>query len=91
MELEEMADGWRIPVVGWTVIEITFSGSIYISAYGESPGGGQAAPETAITLAGDFTYTDQSGVQHYLTGDRAWEALVPLLSLRYARVASSGG
>jgi hypothetical protein len=89
MELSVSPEGWQIPVVGWTVIEVTFSGQTYITAYGDKSEGEREAPTTVITLAGKFTFTDSSGSEHHLIGDGAWEPLTPLMSLRHSRITSA--
>jgi hypothetical protein len=85
------ADFWPLPIVGFEVQEVWFSGQLYVIAYGE--GGdmrrGLQAPRTQIALGGAFLLRSSEGVEHRLDGGDSWETLVPVLGLRRARVVEA--
>ncbi len=90
MELDPNADSWQLPIVGFEVIEIWFSGIVYVVAYGQGdPTRGIAAPNTKIGLGGAFVLRAADGVEHRLDGSEPWSTLTPLLSLRHSEICSA--
>jgi hypothetical protein len=89
MDVSESDEGWTSPVAGFEVIEVRFSGQIYVTAYGKRADGEKEAPSTDIALGGGFTFVDCSGTEHHLSAVEPWESLVPLLSLRHDHIASA--
>jgi hypothetical protein len=89
MDLSESDEGWTSPVAGFEVIEVRFSGRVYVTAYGKRAEGEKEAPNTDIAVGGASTFVDRSGTKHSLSAVEPWESLVPLLSLRHDRIASA--
>jgi len=88
-DVSEGEGGWTAPVVGFEVIEVSFSGQVYVTAYGKRADDEEEAPRTTLSLGGDFFLVDGSGAQHQLSAEGPWEALTPLLALRHDHIASA--
>jgi hypothetical protein len=88
-DVSESEEGWTCPITGFEVIEVRFSGRVYVTAYGKRAEGDREAPCTDIAIGGAFTFIDSSGTEHALSAIEPWESLVPLFSLRHDHVASA--
>ncbi len=88
-DLAESEAGWAAPLAGFDVIEVNFSGAIYVTAYGKRAEDEKQAPSTTITLGGAFGLVDRSGVDHRLSAEDPWETLTPLFSLRHDTIESA--
>jgi hypothetical protein len=83
-------DSLTLPVDGFEVCDVWFSGQLYVIAYGARDTSGAAeAPRTQLALGGAFTFREANGREHRLNAEEPWEALVPILSLRHKTVASA--
>jgi len=94
MELDPDADRWDLPIVGFRVYDIWFSGRLYVIAYGENSGLTLAdfpkVPlRTQIAFGGPFVLSLPDGAEHYLDAAEPWETLVTVLGLRGACIASA--
>jgi len=83
---------WRLPIDGFEVTDVWFSGQLYVIAYGVGDvRRGVAAPRTQIALGGPFRLRTADGRKHDLDAGESWGTLVPVLSLRHARVTAATG
>jgi hypothetical protein len=62
---------------------------VNVTACGKRADDEKEAPNTTISLPGDFDFADRTGAEHALNGEASWESLTPLLSLRHDRIASA--
>jgi hypothetical protein len=91
MTLDPNAELWELPIIGFEVLEVWFSGELHVIAYGD---GGDVkrrlpAPQTQITLGGAFILHAPAERVHHLSGQDPWESLVPILALRHARITGA--
>jgi hypothetical protein len=85
--LDPNADSWELPVVGFAVTDIWFSGQVYVTAYGRGDATkGIATPTARITLGGAFVLRSADGAEHRLSAEDAWITLTPLFSLRHSSI-----
>ena len=77
---------WPLPIVGFEVYDVWFSGQLYVIAYGDPPPGERRPPRAQIAFGGEFVYQRQDGQGAQLDAQKPWETAVSLLSLRHARV-----
>ena len=91
VELDPVADVWHLPIVGFEVLEVWFSGQVYVIAYGEDGEARKAKPASRaqIALGGSFTLRSADGTEQHLNAEAPWETLTPLLSLRHASIATA--
>jgi hypothetical protein len=88
--LDPDADGWQLPIVGFEVCDVWFSGQLYVIAYGDGDlKRGLPAPRTQIALGGPFLLRSSDGNEHRLNAEEPWDTLVPVLSLRHAHVVAA--
>jgi len=89
MERAEAPEVWDLPIVGYRVVTIEFSGRIGIVAYGTRSEDERYAPSTGLYFGGGFVLNDHSGVTHSLDATLPWDSLTPLLALRHLTVVSA--
>lgn len=90
MDLDSDAEIWQLPIIGFEVLEVWFSGELYLTAYGDRAGKREdAAPITRIRLGGPFTYQAEDGTDHRIVGDGPWSEAIPLLDLRRAKITEA--
>lgn len=78
----ELPGPWTLPVVGFEIQAVTFTGTVQVVAFAF---GGE---KCAITLIGAFELREPDGRVHSLNASsQAWERLVVLLSLRHDTIA----
>jgi hypothetical protein len=83
-------DHWALPMVGFEVLQVWFSGETYLTAYGTKTDKTLTeAPHARISLSGPFRLREPTGTPHFLDGGGSWGTLVPLLSLRHAVIESA--
>lgn len=78
----------ELPIVGFEVIDIWFSGQMYVVAYG-AMGFGEPGGRTQIALAGPFRLRSSDGTEHRLDAAEAWSTLVPVLAFRHACIVAA--
>jgi len=84
------SEQWELPIVGFEVLQVWFSGETYLIAYGtKTEASVTEAPRAQLSLGGAFSLLEPDGTRHLLDGGGPWEALVPLLSLRHATIESA--
>jgi hypothetical protein len=93
MTLDPDADRWDLPIVGFRVSQIWFSGQLYVIAENDRSGWTLAdfpkpIPSTKIGFGGPFIYRSPV-LEHALDARAPWATLVPVLELRGSRVASA--
>ena len=94
MTLDDDAESWDVPIVGYLVDQVWFSGRLYFIACDPASGWTvadlpQPIPTTKVAVGGTFTFTSSEGVEHSLDGGAPWAALVPVLELRRVRIDSA--
>ena len=91
MSPDPVVDLGHLPIVGFEVLEIWFSGQVYVIAYGEARDTGEAKPalRAQIALGGAFALRSADGTEQQLNAEDPWETLTPLLRLRHASIASA--
>jgi hypothetical protein len=89
MPLDPDANEWDLPIRGFLVTDVRFSGELYVIAYGEGADSAlpKGPPRTQIRLGGPFGLSLSGGIEHRLNAEDPWDTLVPVLALRAARVA----
>jgi hypothetical protein len=80
---------WDLPIIGYRVVTIEFSGRIGVVAYGTRTEGERFAPSARLCFGGTFLFGDQGGVGHSLNAESPWDQLIGLLDLRHRTVASA--
>jgi hypothetical protein len=80
---------WDLPIAGFEVIEVRFSGQIYVVAYGAGQGIGRPAPCTQIAFGGLFRLQTPGGAEKKLDAEADWHSLISLLDLRHLRIATA--
>jgi Family of unknown function (DUF6188) len=81
MAMNEQDDGWSVPVSGYELLTVEFSGRLSLTVYGD---GGKSC---TIALEGQFTLRTADGNDRRLDAEQDWSQLTPVLSLRHAGVA----
>ena len=73
------------------MLEVWFSGRLYVIAYGHDAGqaAGATSPRAQIAFGGSFSFTSRDGEQRDLRASDAWESLVDVLSLRDAQIVEA--
>jgi hypothetical protein len=94
MVLDPDAERWELPLVGFRVSDIWFSGQLYVIAYDDRSGWTFAdfpkgAPRTQVAFGGAFVFTSSQKVDVHLDAAQPWETLVPVLALRGVRITSA--
>ena len=90
MTLDPDADVWHLPVIGLQVVDVWFSGELYVIAYGKGDlKRALPAPRTQIRLGGAFLLRTADGIEHRLNAAEPWSTLVPVLALRHAHIAAA--
>jgi hypothetical protein len=80
MALKEHTEGWLVPVGGYELLTVQFSGRLSLTVYGD---GGK---DCTIALEGPFTLRTADGYDHRFDAEQDWPQLTPVLSLRHDRV-----
>jgi Family of unknown function (DUF6188) len=86
METATDPEVWDLPIVGYEVVTVEFSGRIGVVAYGTRSEDESYAPSAGLYFGGGFLLHDQHGVLHSLDAESPWESLTPLLALRHRTV-----
>jgi len=89
VSLHEDRPYWDLPIIGFEVLEVMFSGRLAVFAYGEGGSPGDPAPRTQIALGGPFIFVTPGGEQQHLDGGGDWQNLTGLLCLRGSRVETA--
>ena len=79
--------GLDIPIVGFEIVEVWFSGRTYLIAYGHGELGVKEAPRSQIGLSGKFRLSCRGASAVRLDAGGDWADLSPLFSLRHRTVA----
>ncbi len=79
---------WDVPLAGFVVTDIWFSGHIRVIASKPSGGGGNPL-QAKIWFGGPLTFRDESGRVHDLDAGGAWEFLIALFELRHQVIESA--
>lgn len=74
---------WELPLAGFVVNDIWFSGRIGIVTYKSRGKGDWNAPNAKLWFGGPFTFQDGLGQVHDLDAGDPWESLTPLFELRH--------
>lgn len=88
MSLTDRGLYWDLPIIGFEVLQVLFSGRLAISAYGQAFTG-EAAPTTQISLGGPFVYVTPESEELHLDASGDWQYLTPMLGLRGARIVQA--
>jgi hypothetical protein len=90
MNIDTGGEQWDLPIVGFEVLEVWFSGEAYLIVYGNRADSALTeAPHARLSLGGSFSLVEPDGRRCSLDATGPWEALVPLLSLRHAAIESA--
>jgi hypothetical protein len=89
VEAENTPVVWDLPIIGYQVATVEFSGRIGVVAYGTRSEGERFAPSARLCFGGSFVLSDQAGTRHNLNAEFGWEALTGLLNLRHRTVVSA--
>ena len=79
--------GLDIPIVGFEIVEVWFSGRTYLIAYGQGELGVREAPRRQIALGSKFRLSARGASPVRLDAGGDWADLRPLFSLRHRTVA----
>lgn len=80
---------WDLPLAGFVVNDVWFSGRIGVVAYKTRRKGDWNAPRATLWFGGPFTFHDRSGQIHNLDAEAAWESLTVLFELRYQYIEAA--
>jgi hypothetical protein len=80
---------WQIPLAGFVVTDVWFSGRIGIVAYKAPRKGDDSAPSARLWFGRPFTFRDGRGEIHNLDAGDPWKSLVPLFELRHQFIESA--
>ena len=83
------SESWELPIVGYEVLEVWFSGQVYLIAYGEKGADESVAPRTGISFGGKFLYMGAKMEQVVLDAEAPWSTLCALLNLRHVRITAA--
>ena len=89
MQTTPEPEAWDLPIVGYEVATVEFSGRIGVIAYGSRSEGERFAPSVGLYFGGRFVLHDQDGTIHSLDATMPWDQLTPLLALRHKTVVSA--
>lgn len=80
---------WELPLAGFGVNDVWFSGRIGVVAYKSGGKGDWNAPRATLWFGGPFTLHDRSGAAHNLDAGAPWESLTVLFQLRHHVIQSA--
>ena len=80
---------WDLPLAGFLVTDVWFSGRIGVVAYETRRKGDWNAPRATLWFGGPFTFQDRDGRTHNLDAGDPWDSLTPLFGLRYEYIESA--
>jgi Family of unknown function (DUF6188) len=90
MSIDADPEQWALPIVGFEVLQVWFSGETYLIVYGtKTDAAVTEAPHAQLSFGGAFRLLEPNGTLHFLDGGGPWEALVQVLSLRHAVIESA--
>ncbi len=80
---------WDLPLAGFAVTDIWFSGRIGVVAYKTRRKGDRNAPKATVWFGGPFSLRDRNGVVHDLDAGADWTSLTALFELRHQFIESA--